>query len=192
MSISNRIKEIIMDFIKEKYFDYLDDNNNLLINNDNLKRIISNFYNNNTKELKNNIRNTLKKELASEYPSMTIENTLFDIFQDKSLNINRIILEIENYQNSISKNTQLKVFENNLGIKLNINDHVEIISAENPDKSSNNQDEIYNIINNYKYIYSINNKELSNLDTNIKISTVKEFVKNENILDLILVKDLFY
>ena len=59
---------------------------------------------------------TLKKELASEYPSMTIENTLFDIFQDKSLNINRIILEIENYQNSISKNTQLKVFENNLGI----------------------------------------------------------------------------
>tara|TARA_R110002072_G_scaffold5197_6_gene34434 strand:- start:2300 stop:2872 length:573 start_codon:yes stop_codon:yes gene_type:complete len=190
MSISNRIKEIIMDFIKEKYFDYLDDNNILLINNDNLKRIISNFYNNNTKELKNNIRNTLKKELASEYPSMTIENTLFDIFQDKSLNINRIILEIENYQNSISKNTQLKVFENNLGIKLNINDHVEIISAENPDKSSNNQDEIYNIINNYKYIYSINNKELSNLDTNIKISTVKEFVKNENILDLILVKDL--
>ena len=190
MSISNRIKEIIMNFIKEKYFNYIDNNNILLINNYNLKRIITDFYSNNTKELKNNIRNTLKKELGSEYPSMTIENTLFDIFEDTSFNINRIILEIENYQNSISKKLQLKVFEKNLGIKLNINDHVEIISAENPNKDSNDQNDIYNNINDYKYIYSINNKELSSLNTNTKISTIKDFVKNEDLLDLILVKDV--
>ena len=188
MSISHRIKEIIMDFIKEKYFNYLDDNNILLIDADNIKEIITDFYTSNTKELKNNIRNTLKKELGSEYPSMTIENTLFDIFEDTSLNIKRIILEIENYQNSISKKLQLKVFDNNLGIKLNINNYVEIISAENPNKDSNYQNDIYNNINEYNYIHSINNIELSSLNTITKISTIKDFVKNEDVLELILVK----
>lgn len=189
MSVINRIKEIIIDFIKEKYFDYLDSNNILLISSNNLKKIISNFYNENNKYLKNNIRNILKKELGSDYPSMTIENTLFDISQDSSININRIIIEIENYQKSISKSVELKVFENNLGIKLNINDHIEIISAENPNKNSSDQDETYNIIKNYKYIHSINNKELSNLDTNTKISTIKNYLNNQNILNLILVKE---
>ena len=189
MSIAHRIKEIIMDFIKEKYFDYLYNNNILLIHSDNLKKIITNFYNQNNKLLKNNIRNVLKKEMGSDYPSMTIENTLFDIFQDSSLNINRIVIEIENYQKSISKNIQLKVFENNLGIKLNIDDHIEIISAENPNKKSSDQDEIYNTIKDYKYIHSINDNVLSKLDTNTKISTIKNYVNNENILNLILVKE---
>ena len=47
MSIANKIKEIILEFIKEKYFNYLEINNFLLINNDSLKDIITEFYNNN-------------------------------------------------------------------------------------------------------------------------------------------------
>ena len=189
MSIAHRIKEIITDFIKDKYFNYLNFNNILIINDNELKRIISDFYNNNTKELKNLIRTTIKNEIHSEYPSMTIENTLFDIFQDSHLNINRIILEIENYQNSISKIIKLRVFENNLGIKININQFVEIISANNPNKNDNSQDELYELINNYRFIDSINNTNLSILDKEKKISTIKNFIKNENVLDIILVKE---
>lgn len=189
MSIAHRIKEIIMDFVKDKYFEYLSNNNILLICNNDLKKIITNFYNDNNKVLKNIIRNTLKNDYGSDYPSMTIENTLFDIFQDNSLNINRIVLEIENYQKSISKKIELKVFDNNLGIKLNIHDHIEIINAENPNKDSKDQDEVYNIIKKYKYIYSINDKELSKLDINTKISTIKKYVNSESILNLILVKE---
>lgn len=189
MSIAHRIKEIITDFIKDKYFDYLNFNNILIINNNELKLILSDFYNNNTKELKNLIRTTIKNEIQSEYPSMTIENTLFDIFQDSHLNINRIILEIENYQNSISKIIKLRVFENNLGIKININQFVEIISANNPNKNDNSQDELYELINNYRFIDSINNTNLSILDKEKKISTIKNFIKNENVLDIILVKE---
>lgn len=188
MSISHRIKEIIMDFIKDKYFEYIENNNILLIDHNNLREVISNFYNN-SKELKNIIRTTLKNELKSEYPSMSVENILFDIFQDSSFNINKIFLEIENYQNSISKTIKLKVFEKNLGIKINIDQQVEIINAENPNKNNKEQDETYNIINNYKFIYSINNINLSQLDTDKKINTIKNIVNNENIIELVLVKN---
>lgn len=189
MSIAFKIKEIITDFIKDKYFNYLELKNILLIENNNLREIISNFYNNNSKELKNIVRGKLKNEFQNDYPSMTVENVLFDIFQDSSFNINRIVLEIQNYQESISKLIKLKVFENNLGIKININQFVEIISANNPNKNDNSQDDLYELINNYKYIHSINNTNLSILDPDNKISTIKNFVQNENILDIILVKE---
>lgn len=186
MSLAADIKSIIMTFIKSKYFDYLYNNNLLLIDNDNLKNIISEFYNNNSKELKQIIRTELKNKMKNDYPSITVENTLFDIFQDTSLNINRIILEIENYQNSITKLINLKINEKNLGIKININNHVEIINAENP--NNDNQNSTYDIINNYKYIYSINNTILSVLDKNTKISTIKNYVNNFNEIEIILIK----
>lgn len=186
MSLAADIKSIIMNFIKCKYFEYLNNNNLLLIQNDNLKNIISEFYNNNSKELKNTIRTELKVKMKNDYPSATVENTLFDIFQDASLNINRIILEIENYQNSITKSINLKINQKNLGIKININNHVEIINAENPNKDD--QDSIYDIINDYKYIYSINDTLLSLLDTTTKISTIKNYVNNFNEIKITLIK----
>lgn len=186
MSLASDIKSIIMDFIRTKYFDYLNNNNLLIITNDNLTKTISEFYNDNSKELKQTIRTELKNKMNNDYPSVSVENTLFDIFQDTSLNINRIILEIENYQNSITTSINLKINQKNLGIKININNHVEIITAENPNDDDQNQ--IYDIINNYKYIYSINDTILSLLDTNTKISTIKNFVNNFNEVEIILIK----
>jgi len=186
MSLAFDIKAIIMDFIKTKYFDYLNNNNLLIIENDNMNKIISEFYNNNSKELKQIIRTELKNKMKNDYPSATVENTLLDIFQDASLNINRIILEIENYQNSIIKSINLKINKKNLGIKININNQVEIINAENP--NNDHQNKIYNIINDYKYIYSINDTILSILNTNDKISTIKKFVNNFDEINLILIK----
>ena len=186
MSLAADIKSIIMNFIKSKYFEYLNNNNLLIIANNNLKDIISEFYNSNSKELKNTIRTELKSKMKNDYPSVTVENTLFDIFQDTSLNINRIVLEIENYQNSITKSINLKINQKNLGIKININNHVEIINAENP--NNDDQNENYNIINNYKYIYSINDTVLSLLDTTTKISTIKNYVNNFSEIKIILIK----
>ena len=189
MSIANRIKEIILEFIKNNYFDYLDNNNLLLLEENKIEKIITEFYNNNSTILKQKIRNTLKNEMQNNYPSMSIENTLYDIFQDNSININRILLQIKNYQNSISKNITLKVFQKNLGIKINIKNHIEIISAENPNKNNKEQEEVYNIINQYKYIYSINDKILSNINKESQINLIKDLINNEDTLKLIIIKN---
>lgn len=186
MSLAHDIKCIIMDFIKKKYFDYLINNNLLIIENSNLNKIISEFYNSNSKELKNKIRTELKDKMKTQYPSVSVENTLYDIFQDTSLNINRIVLEIENYQNSIIKSIDLKINKKNLGIKINIGNHVEIVNAKNP--NDDEQNKIYDIINNYNYIYSINDTLLSLLDNNTKISTIKNFINNFSEISMVLIK----
>lgn len=189
MSIANRIKEIIMEFIKDKYFGYLNDEKLLLIENDKLRSVITGFYNFNSKNLKTLIRDKLKNEMKETYPIASVENTLYDIFDDSAFNINRIILEIENYQKSIINTFKIKVFDKNLGIKIKIDNYVEIISAENPNIDDTSQIDIYNNINNYKYIYSINNTILSELDKNEKINTIKNNVNNYQIIELKLVKE---
>jgi hypothetical protein len=188
MSIANRIKEIIMEFIKDQYFGYLSDQNLLLIENDKLKSVITDFYNFNSKNLKVLIREKLKNEMKTTYPTASVENTLYDIFEDSTFNINRIVLEIENYQKSIINIFKIKVFDKNLGIKIKIDNYVEIISAENPNINDTSQTDIYNNINNYKYIYSINDTILSELDKNEKINVIKNNVNNYQIIELKLVK----
>ena len=188
MIIANRIKEIIIEFIKNEYFSYMKNNNLLLIESDILKDKITEIYNNNTKILIKKIKDDLKNEMGSEYPAFVVDNTLYDIFDDSTLNINRIMIEIENYQESIIKEIELNVYNKNLGIKISIDNFVNIVSAENPNKEDNLQDDIYNTINNYKYIYSINNQILSKLDTESKITCIKNCVNNYNKIKIILVK----
>ena len=189
MSISFKIKEIIMNFIKKKYFDYLSENNILIIEESDLKGLITNFYNDNVNNLKSEIRSNLKQELKDEYPSLVIENALLDIFQDNTFNINRILLEVKNYQESICKTVSLNVYNKNLGIKINLDKYVEIVSAENPNNNDMEQDEIYNTINNYKYIYSINNIILLNKNKEELILIIKNLINSESILELIIIKD---
>lgn len=188
MSVANRIKTIIIDYIKDLYFNYLNNNDILIIEEKNIKNIITSFYNENVKEIKNSIRLTLKNELKDDYPTATIENTLFDLFEDNELNINRILIEIQNYQNSIIKIFDLNIYNNNIGIKININKNVEIVNAENPNKDNSDLDNIYNEINNYKFIYSINDTILSNIDNENKVSCIKNLINNNKNLKLTLVK----
>ena len=180
---ANRIKEIIIEFIKNEYFNYMKNNNLLLIEPNILQEKITEIYNNNNKILIKKIKSDLKIELGSDYPGFVVDNTLFDIFDDSSLNINRIMLEIKNYQESISKEIELKVYNKSLGIKISINDNISIISVEN-----NNNDDNYDEIKNYSYIYSINNIILSKLTTDDKIKTIKHYLDNDDIIKLKLIK----
>lgn len=183
MSIANRIKEIIIEFIKNEYFNYMKNNNLLLIESDILQEKITEIYNSNNKILIKKIKNDLKIELGSDYPAFVVDNTLFDIFDDSSLNINRIMLEIKNYQESITKEIELKVHNKSLGIKISIDNQINILSVEN-----NNNDDNYNEIKNYSYIYSINNIILSKLKTDDKIKTIKYYLDNHDIIKLKLIK----
>lgn len=183
MSIANRIKEIIIEFIKNEYFNYMKNNNLLLIEPNILQEKITEIYNNNNKILIKKIKSDLKIELGSDYPGFVVDNTLFDIFDDSSLNINRIMLEIKNYQESITKEIQLKVYNKSLGIKISIDNQINILSVEN-----NNNDNNYDEIKNYSYIYSINNIILSKLTTDDKIKTIKHYLDNDDIIKLKLIK----
>lgn len=178
MSLIEKIKNIIEKYIKDRYFEYLNENNLLFINSDKLNDIISNFYSNNIKKIKTHIRNTLKNEMGHEYPSGTIENILLDIFQDSDLNINILTKEIQEFQNEnymkfIVNNDSSK---NGLGLQIDIEDNFCIIK--------NVKDFFYdkNILN-YKYLYSINDNILHNINdlkNNIQ-NIIKSNINNSNI-----------
>jgi len=101
MNIVDEIKEIAFNYIQNSYKNYLHNNNLLLIKEENLNTIINEIYNNEAKELKNTIRNKLKDKYKENYPSASVENIILDIFQDKTLNIQKTIDEIAFIQKKI-------------------------------------------------------------------------------------------
>ena len=155
MSLVNKIGEIIKKFIHEKYNEYLKNERLLMIDNEKLPTIIGNMYNQNIKNLKILIREQLKHDMGGEYPSGSVENILLDLFQDREININRMVMEIDEYQkkNYYEIVTELEK-DKNLGINLSIDKQLCICyingiqdNCQLPNKE---------IIEKYKYLYSIN------------------------------------
>ena len=65
--ILDEIKNITFDFLNNKYKEYLKNNKILLIKEENMKTIISDFYENYSKELKQTIRNSVKENHKNGY-----------------------------------------------------------------------------------------------------------------------------
>ena len=171
MALIHNIKEIIQKFIIEKYFEYLDRENIILIKNEELKNVIGELYINNTKTIKLDVRNRLKNDMLDKYPSGTVENILLDIFQDHDLNITKLVGEISNYQ---SRNFVEKeyIISKSIGINIQINNgFCEIISIkpECPNMAS---------VVDYKYLYSIND-ELLNGDKETILSIIKKHIDKD-------------
>ena len=184
MVMINRISNIISVFIKNEYYKYLNNNNILLIPHDQLKFIIKDMYNSNSKEIKKIIRNTLKNEMSDQYPSGSIENTLFDIFQDSEHNIDILTEKIINYQNNNYFEINKSIINNTIGIKLIIEDNgfCKIIDIN---KDIYNQDNIYQEILKYNYLYSIDGIVLNysqNIQETIKNNIQKNINNNTNIV----------
>ena len=96
------IKKITFHFIKKHYDDYLKTNNLLKIPDDKLEPIINGFYDDKEKELKRYIRGTMRKNFPNYDKNFTLKTTteeiLLEMFDDADYCKNRVLLEIQNYQ----------------------------------------------------------------------------------------------
>lgn len=97
-NISNLIRDIVFYYIKFYYDKYLIDNKCILIEKEKITPFVEELYVDKTKELKDYIRNSLRKNLKEEYPKTIVENILLEMFADVNYCRTRIIDEIILYQ----------------------------------------------------------------------------------------------
>ncbi len=175
------IKDIIFNFIETEYKNYLQENKILLIKEENIKNVIKNFYEINLNKIKGIIRKELKNKYKDEYSSSIVENIILDIFQDKNLNIDRVSEEFISIQKKNKKEIILPIINNSLNLNISLADNFVIINSTNPKKIEDSSlNELYETINNYKFLYSIDDFIIES--TNEKINKIKEIIQNkENI-----------
>ena len=183
MIIIQEIKEIIYNFIQKEYEKYLNEKNILLINSEDLYDIIKNVYDNNIKNIKQTIRYTLKQKYKDEYPSLSVENILLDLFQDEDLNINKICNELLLVQKKNYLMQNIPIINNSLNLNISIIDNYIVINSTNK-HNIEKYEEIYNILDKYKFIYSINNKILTDYSNSEKINIIKNEILNKENIDI--------
>tara|TARA_B100000965_G_scaffold169506_1_gene141374 strand:- start:2109 stop:2699 length:591 start_codon:yes stop_codon:yes gene_type:complete len=182
--LTKEIKEIIKDYIKEKYEEHLNNEKILLIKEKNIPTVIKNLYDNNIKSLKSLIRNKLKEKYKQTYSSAITEQIILEIFHDKDININKLIKEIEFIQTKNLKNIDLPIINNSLNLNISMVDNYIIINSI---KQINEEySVIYKELLNYKFIYSINDKILEEYDNNQKINIIKEEIKEKDTVNITL------
>lgn len=174
MSILDKIINISKKIIEEKYSEHLSIVKKLKLSELELNNILKDsFDNNNWKEL---IRNKLKEEYKEEYPKSSVENILLEVHQDKTKYLDIIKDEILKQQNSNTKELELEIKNNILNINIELNDNYVLIKNVNENIYNN---EIYETINKYKFIYKINEIILEDYDNKTKIEKLKENIVNK-------------
>tara|TARA_Y100000591_G_scaffold189799_1_gene164127 strand:- start:2270 stop:2833 length:564 start_codon:yes stop_codon:yes gene_type:complete len=183
MNLINDIQEIVKEFITQKYFEYLDDNNLLIVIDEQLNDIIKFFYNDNSKILKNIIREKLKVKMGEEYPAASVENIILDIFQDYKFNINKIVINIKKYQDDNFLEINKPIGVDGLGLNISIDGSYCLINniKSNFIETNNAKKQI---IDKYKYIYSINDFILDKANKNIDI--LKDNILQDSVVKLML------
>ena len=185
MSITDNIKDITFKFIQEEYKKYLETNNILLIKNENINNVINSFYEENKTKLKNIIRHDLKEIYKEDYASASVENIILDIFQDKDYNIKKTINELLYIQDINLHNLEIPIINNSLNLNISIVNNFILINSTNP-KNIETNNEIYEKINDYKFLYAIEDTILEEIDNSKKISTIKELINNKSKLNISL------
>lgn len=187
MCITDNIKDIIFKFIKEEYQNYLQNNNILLIKNENMNIAVNNFYEENKSKLKNIIRSDLKEIYKENYPSTSIENIIFDIFQDKEFNIKKTINELLYIQDKNLYSIEIPIINNSLNLNISITNNYIIINSTNSKNIKNIEDlETYEKISKYKFLYAIEDIILEEIDNKEKINTIKTLINNKNKINITL------
>ena len=174
MSILDKIINISKKKVEEHYAEHLSISKKLKLSELELKNILMNTFNNNN--WKEGIRNELKNELKNEYPKSSVENILLEIHQDKKKYVDIIKDEIISQQNNNTKELELDIKNNSLNINIELNDNYIVIKNVNENIYEN---EIYELINKYKFIYKINNIILEEYDNDTKIKKLKENIINK-------------
>ena len=174
-NIIDTIKQCLFTIIEEEYKNYLKLHNILLIEESDLFPIVSEFYKSNIKNIKSKIRDTLKETYSEDYNSGLIENILLDIFQEKDINIIKIVNELTVIQKKNLTEFTLPIVNNSLNLNISLVDNYVIINSVNP-KNIGQYNELYESINKYKFLYSINNHFLHNYCNEEKINIIKNTV----------------
>tara|TARA_B110000285_G_C14814193_1_gene463404 strand:+ start:143 stop:457 length:315 start_codon:yes stop_codon:yes gene_type:complete len=93
------VQDLILFYVKENYNIYLKENNLTVIPEEKIDGVINGLYSDRKEHLKIFIKTSLKKIMKGDYVGdLLINNMLIDIFRDDKLCINRIKLEITEYQ----------------------------------------------------------------------------------------------
>ena len=165
----------------------MQNNSILLIKNENIDFIINNFYEENKIKLKNIIRSDLKEIYKENYPSVSIENIILDIFQDKEFNVKKTINELLYIQDKNLYSLEIPIINNSLNLNISIIDNYIVINSTNPKNIKNIEDlEIYEKISKYKFLYAIEDVILEEIDNKEKINTIKSLINNKNKINITL------
>ena len=99
-SLPNMVRDISFYYVKYYYDKFLKDNSVDKMTTQQITEFIEDHYTNKENDIKKYIRNSLKKNLGSDYNPLTTENILLEMFNDPELAKARIKNEIVEYQNN--------------------------------------------------------------------------------------------
>ena len=180
-NFSIEIRNILSSFVENKYKEYISDNKILFINKEILRSEITNIYTKNLKEIKAEIRNKLKLKLGNDYESIVVENMILEIFNDNELNINYLETEISLIQNNNINYVYLPIINNSLNLNISLIDDYIVINNSNV-KNIDDKDNLYEIVDKYKFIFSINDLIIHNLSNHEKIEKIKKEIEGKNMV----------
>jgi len=175
-TIIESIKSYVYNIVEEEYKKYLQSNKLLTLDRKLLIKVADDFYSNNSKTIKSNIRENLKAQYKEEYNLVMIENILLDLFQERELNIIKITNEIISIQEKNLKQFTIPIVNNSLNLNISLVDGYIVINSANP-KNIEGYYDVYEALSNYKFLYSINNELLQNYPDNEKINVIKKNIE---------------
>ena len=98
-STSKLIQDLILFYVKENYNHYLKKNKIEKIPNEKIREVVQMIYGDKKDHLKEFLKGSLKELMKDEYiGDLPLLNICNEIFEDDELCINRLTLEIKNYQ----------------------------------------------------------------------------------------------
>ena len=176
LNILESIKSCVFNIIEDEYKNYLQSHKLLTLERSLLISIIEDYYTNNSKNIKSKIREHLKEIYSEDYNSAMIENILLDIFQERELNIIKITNEIITIQEKNMQQFTIPLVNNSLNLNISLVDGYIIINCTNP-KNIEGYYELYENINKYKFLYSINNDLVQSYPDDEKINIIKKNIE---------------
>ena len=100
MSGTNKlIQDLIMFYVKENYNHHLQKNNLEKIEINDIRPVVVSIYTDKKDHLKDFLKTSLKELMKDDYiGDLALLNICNEIFEDDDLCVNRLTMEIENYQ----------------------------------------------------------------------------------------------
>jgi len=181
MDILYDSKNILIEYIQDKYKTFLNDNKILLIKENNINEEIDKIYDDNIKEIKSKMRTKLKEK----YESTAIENIIMELFINKEDNIFKLCEELIILQKANHLEVEIPIINNGLNLNISIQDNyikVNSIKYDILNQHDISENDIVNFkkIEDYSFLYSIDNKILEEYDDIQKLNIIKESINNNN------------
>tara|TARA_Y100001958_G_scaffold129297_1_gene97836 strand:- start:11448 stop:11762 length:315 start_codon:yes stop_codon:yes gene_type:complete len=93
------IQDLILFYVKENYNHYLTKNDIKKIPDDKIKGVVTSIYSDKKDHLREFLKGSLKELMKDDYiGDLALLNICNEIFEDDELCINRLTLEIKNFQ----------------------------------------------------------------------------------------------